>query len=144
MTNQDSNKILIKFKEIDDVGTPVVLAGQTSASLDLTKEMIEYTSKTTTEGGIPVRKYLPTRSTATINVEALYDPTGAMTIAEVLEIVYNGTKVDFVLGDDSASNTVISGEGYFSAGSHSYDMDSVATGSFTIQVDGGLSFDTVS
>lgn len=145
MTNQDSNKILIQLKEESVSGTTLTtLAGQTSASIEITKEMIEYTSKTTVEGGVPVRKYLPTRSTSTISIEALYDPTGTLTSADILEICYNGAKVQFALGDNTNGNKVIKGFGYLSAGSNTYDMDSVAAGSFTLQVDGGLTFETVS
>ncbi|ERM82387.1 hypothetical protein P872_18500 [Rhodonellum psychrophilum GCM71 = DSM 17998] len=141
MNNIDGNKILIKLNPDSEAGdTTIVLAGQTGASIEINKEMIEYTSKTTTVGGIPVRKYLPTRSTSTISVESLYDPTGDLTQDEILEMCYNGVYVRFTLGHTGAGSKNVSGKGYISSASNDFGMDSTSTGSFTIQVDGGLTF----
>jgi|SRR5690554_3509243 len=142
--NTDSNKILIKLMEASDSGEPVVLAGQTSASLEFSSEMREYTSKTTVDAnGIPVRRYLPSRFGATISLESLYDPTGTLTNHDVMEMCYNQAKVKFILGDSAVGSKVIKGDGFISAASGSFAQDATASGSFTIQVDGGVVFETV-
>jgi hypothetical protein len=142
--NADSNKILIKLKDKTDSGQPIVLAGQTSVGLEMTNDMREYTSKTTVdENGIPVRRYLPTRFGATISVEALYDPTGVLTAQDVFELCYNQAKIDFALGDGSIGTKVVKGEGFLSSASGTYNMDETSSASFTIQIDGGLVFETV-
>ncbi|NHE57955.1 phage tail tube protein [Cyclobacterium plantarum] len=146
MNNSDSNKILIKLVENTETpGTPVVLAGQTSASLEITKEMREYTSKTTVDANdVPVRRYMPTRSTISISVESLYDPTGTLKQDEIFEMCYNGTKIDFVMGDSIAGSKTAKGSGFISSASGSFSMDETASASFTIDVDGGLEFETIS
>lgn len=143
--NINGNLILLSLA--DDLavsGTTVtVLAGQTSGSIEVQKELIEYTSKTTVEGGIPVRKYIPTRSTSTINVDSLYDPSGDMDQEEVFEMCYNGKLIRFSVGTGVAGSKVITGKGYISSASSTFDMDSSTSASFSIQVDGGLTFGTV-
>lgn len=142
--NSDSNKILIKLKDKSDIGEPIVLAGQTSAGLEFTTDMREYTSKTTVDAnGIPVRRYLPTRFGSTISIESLYDPSGTLTNHDVMEMCYSQTKIEFVLGDAAVGSKVIKGEGYISSASGSYSMDETASGSFSIQVDGGVVFETI-
>jgi hypothetical protein len=145
MNKIEGNRILIKLVESPSgAGTPVVLAGQTSGSLGITKEMLEYTSKTTVDGaGIPVRRYLPTRSGATISVTALEDPSGDLKASEIYEMCYDGIKVKFAVGDTAVGSTVIGGSGFLTGADASFDMDSPVSGSFTLQVDGGLTFTTV-
>lgn len=142
--NIDGNKILIKIEDAAVSGSAVrTLAGQTAGSIEVQKEMIEYTSKTTVAGDVPVRKYLPTRSTATISVDSLYDASGTLDQSEVFEMCYDGTKVRFSIGTGVSGSVVITGGGYISAASQTFDMDSTTAASFTIQVDGGLNFSTV-
>lgn len=142
--NIDGNKILISLNDDAVSGTTVVvLAGQTGGSIEIEKEMIEFTSKTTVANGVPVRRYLPTRSTATINIETLYDPTGNLSQQEVIELAYEGKLVRFSIGTGVIGSKVISGKGYLSSASSDFGMDSTNTGSFTLQVDGGLTFGTV-
>lgn len=142
--NIDGNKILISLNDDAVSGTTVVvLAGQTGGSIEIEKEMIEFTSKTTVANGVPVRRYLPTRSTATINIETLYDPTGNLSQQEVIELAYEGKLVRFSIGTGVIGSKVISGKGYLSSASSDFGMDSTNTGSFTLQVDGGLTFETV-
>jgi hypothetical protein len=145
MNRIEGNKILIKLVEAPlGSETPVVLAGQTSGSLGITKEMLEYTSKTTVDaGGIPVRRYLPTRSGATISVTALEDPSGTLKQSALYKMAYDGVKVKFAVGDSAGGSVVISGTGFLTGADASFDMDSPVSGSFTLQVDGGLTFATV-
>jgi hypothetical protein len=145
MNNIDGNKILISINRTSAGATAsqIVLAGQTSGSLSIDKEMIEYTSKTTIESGVLVRKYIPTRSTATIQVTALEDPTGVLKASDLLEICYEGTKVNFVVGATASGSMTIGGAGYLSSSEASFDQDAVVTGNMTIQVDGGLTFGTI-
>ncbi|WP_200974428.1 phage tail tube protein [Echinicola sp. 20G] len=145
MNTADSNKVLIKLKDASDgVGSVEVLAGQTSANLEIQREMREYTSKTTVDGnGVPVRRYTPTRVTSTISLESLYDPSGTLTQDDLMEMCYDGILVEFVLGNDVSGSKVAKGEGYLSSASGSYSMDETASASFTIQVDGGITFETV-
>ncbi|SIS88563.1 phage tail tube protein [Belliella pelovolcani] len=143
--NIDGNKILISLSDDAVTGNTVtVLAGQTGGSIEIEKEMIEFTSKTTVDNGVPVRRYLPTRSTATINIETLYDPTGGLSQQDVMELAYQGKLVRFSIGTGVVGSKVISGKGFLSSASSDFGMDSTTTGSFTLQVDGGLSFGTVS
>lgn len=140
----DGNKILLSLEDDSVTGLTVrVLAGQTAGSIEVQKEMIEFTSKTTVENGTPVRRYLPTRSTSTISVETLYDPSGALDQSEVFELCYEGKLVRFSIGTGISGSKVISGKGYLSSASNSFDMDSTNGASFTIQVDGGLTFGSV-
>lgn len=142
--NIDNNKILISLNDDSVTGTTVtVLAGQTGGSIEIEKEMIEFTSKSSVVNGVPVRRYLPTRSTATINIETLYDPTGQLDQQQVMELAYEGKLVRFAIGTGIAGSKVIKGKGYLSSASADFGMDSVQTGSFTLQVDGGLDFTTV-
>jgi len=142
--NINGNLILVKLEDTAISGSAVrVLAGQTAGSIEVQKEMIEYTSKTTVEGGVPVRKYLPTRSTSTITIDSLYDASGVLNQQEVFEMCYNGKNVRFSLGTAISGSKVITGNGYLSAASSTFDQDSVTGASFTLQVDGGLTFGTV-
>ncbi|WP_215225855.1 phage tail tube protein [Echinicola shivajiensis] len=145
MNNQDSNKILIKIKDNADTGaTETVLAGQTSASLEITKEMREFTSKTTVDGnGIPIRRYIPTRVTSSISIESLQDASGSLSSHELIEMCYDGVLVDFALGGSSTGDRIAKGSGYLSSASGSYAMDETVSGSFTLQIDGGLTFEDV-
>lgn len=145
MNNSQGNKILIKLVETTTGSeTPVVLAGQTSGSLDFQKEMLEYTSKTTVDAnGVPVRRYLPTRSTTSINITALEDPTGTLKASDILEMCYKGSKVKFAVGDTAVGAVVVKGDGFLTSASTSFDMDAVTTGTFTLQIDGGVTFETV-
>lgn len=146
MNKIEANKILVKLVEAPlGSESPVVLAGQTSGSLGITKEMLEYTSKTTVDtNGVPVRRYLPTRSGATISVTALEDPSGALKQSEIYKMAYEGAKIKFAVGDSVEGSTVISGSGFLTSADATFDMDSPVSGSFTIQVDGELTFSTVS
>ena len=145
MNTNNANKILIKLVE-DEGGseTPIVLAGQTSGSLSIEKELLEYTSKTTVDGnGVPIRRYLPTRSTSTISITALEDPTGTLKASEILQLCYNGATVKFAVGDTVTGSVVVSGSGFLTSSDTSFDMDAVTTGTFSLTVDGGLTFDTI-
>ncbi|MBS9525912.1 hypothetical protein KI659_17965 [Litoribacter alkaliphilus] len=142
--NSNANKVLIKLKDKTDSGEPIVLAGQTSTSIDFTNDVREYTSKTTVDAnGVPVRRYLPTRFGATISIESLYDPTGTLTNGDILEMCYNQVAVDFLLGNDESGSKVIKGAGFISSASASFGMDETSSSSFTLQVDGGITFETV-
>src|SRR5690606_1799466 len=143
--NADSNKVLIRLKDKSESGEPVVLAGQTSASIEMTNDVREYTSKTTVdENGVPVRKYLPTRFGATISLESLYDPSGDLGMEDIWKICYNQKKVEFALGTGEIGSTVIKGEGFLTSTSGSFSQDETASGSYSIQIDGGIKFETVS
>ncbi len=146
MNTNNGNKILIKLADDSaGSGTPVVLAGQTSGSLSIQKEMLEYTSKTTVDAdGVPVRRYIPTRSTSTISITALEDPTGTLVASDILEMTYKGVPVVFAVGDTATGSVVVSGSGFLSQSDTTFDMDAVTTGNFTLQVDGGLTFETLS
>ncbi len=145
MNTNNANRILIKLVE-DEGGseTPIVLAGQTSGSLAIEKELLEYTSKTTVDAnGVPIRRYLPTRSTSTISITALEDPTGTLKSSDILELTYKGGKVKFAVGDTLSGSIVVSGSGYLTSSDTTFDMDAVTTGSFSLTVDGGLTFETI-
>jgi len=143
--NADSNKVLIKLKDKSESGDVVVLAGQTSTSLEMQNDMREYTSKTTVdENSVPVRRYIPTRFGATISLEALYDPTGGLSMKDVWKLCYQQKRIEWALGTDEAGSEVIKGEGFLQTASGTFNQDETTSGSFSIQVDGGLNFDTVS
>ena len=74
----------------------------------------------------------------------LEDPTGTLVASEILEMCYKGVPVIFAVGDTAIGAVVVSGTGFLSQSDTSFDMDAVTTGNFTLQVDGGLTFDTVS
>ena len=58
-------------------------------------------------------------------------------------MTYKGVPVLFAVGDTATGSVVVSGTGFLSQSDTSFDMDAVTTGNFTLQVDGGLTFETI-
>ena len=131
-TVYNGTNLLLKFAV--DGSTPVTLGHTTSATLTITHELPESTSKDSSG----FQEVISGLRSGEISFEGLVDYTDTLNHDEIFTMVSNRSKVDFTFGTIITGDAVLSGEGFISSLEINADMESAVTFSGTIVTTGAI------
>ena len=131
-TVYNGTNLLLKFAV--DGSTPVTLGHTTSATLTITHDLPESTSKDSSG----FQEVISGLRSGEISFEGLVDYTDTLNHDEIFTMVSNRSKVDFTFGTIITGDAVLSGEGFISSLEINADMESAVTFSGTIVRTGAI------
>lgn len=131
-TVYNGTNLLLKFAV--DGSTPVTLGHTTSATLTITHDLPESTSKDSSG----FQEVISGLRSGEISFEGLVDYTDTLNHDEIFTMVSNRSKVDFTFGTIITGDAVLSGEGFISSLEINADMESAVTFSGTIVTTGAI------
>ena len=131
-TVYNGTNLLLKFAV--DGSTPVNLGHTTSATLTITHDLPESTSKDSSG----FQEVISGLRSGEISFEGLVDYTDTLNHDEIFTMVSNRSKVDFTFGTIITGDAVLSGEGFISSLEINADMESAVTFSGTIVTTGAI------
>mgnify|MGYP003138774977 CR=1 FL=1 len=131
-TVYNGTNLLLKFAV--DGSTPVTLGHTTSATLTITHDLPESTSKDSSG----FQEVISGLRSGEISFEGLVDYTDTLNHDEIFTMVSNRSKVDFTFGTIITGDAVLSGEGFISNLEINADMESAVTFSGTIVTTGAI------
>ena len=119
----------------------VALVGQTSGDIDISCDLVDVTSKSSSgKWG----SYIPGRLNASLSCEGLYDPTasGVVNSKTLFDHLINGTEVTFKLGQIGDLQYVFYGKALIEKYSIGAPIDEVVTYNLSLKVTGDLVMNT--
>ena len=131
-TVYNGTNLLLKFAV--DGSTPVTLGHTTSATLTITHDLPESTSK----DSAGFQEVISGVRSGEISFEGLVDYTDTLNHDEIFTMVSNRSKVDYSFGTAVSGDAVLSGEGFISSLEINADMESAVTFSGTIVTTGAI------
>ena len=131
-TVYNGTNLLLKFAV--DGSTPVTLGHTTSATLTITHDLPESTSKDSSG----FQEVISGLRSGEISFEGLVDYTDTLNHDEIFTMVSNRSKVYFTFGTIITGDAVLSGEGFISSLEINADMESAVTFSGTIVTTGAI------
>ena len=131
-TVYNGTNLLLNFAV--DGSTPVTLGHTTSATLTITHDLPESTSKDSSG----FQEVISGLRSGEISFEGLVDYTDTLNHDEIFTMVSNRSKVDFTFGTIITGDAVLSGEGFISNLEINADMESAVTFSGTIVTTGAI------
>ena len=131
-TVYNGTNLLLKFAV--DGSTPVTLGHTTSATLTITHDLPESTSKDSSG----FQEVISGLRSGEISFEGLVDYTDTLNHDEIFTMVSNRSKVDFTFGTIIKGDAFLSGEGFISSLEINADMESAVTFSGTIVTTGAI------
>ena len=129
----NGTSLLLKFAA--DGSTPAVLGHSTSCTLSLSNDLPEATTKTS--GGF--QEVISGVKSGEISFEGLVNYDHANNAIEAVDLLRNGTKVDWSFGTGVSGDAVYSGEGFLNSVEMSAEMESPVSFSGSITVTGAIS-----
>ena len=134
----NGTNLLLKFAQ--DGSSPVVIGHSTSASLSLSNDLPEITSK----DSAGFQEVIPGVKSAEISFEGLVSYTDTNNVKEISELLLNRSKLDWSFATATSGDQVFTGEGYLSSVEVSSETESPVTYSGSITVTGTITSGTVS
>tara|TARA_Y100001937_G_C6929302_1_gene245282 strand:- start:132 stop:554 length:423 start_codon:yes stop_codon:yes gene_type:complete len=131
-TVYNGTNLLLKFAV--DGSSPVTLGHTTSATLTITHDLPESTSK----DSAGFQEVISGVRSGEISFEGLVDYTDTLNHDEIFTMVSNRSKVDYSFGTAVSGDAVLSGEGFISSLEINADMESAVTFSGTIVTTGAI------
>jgi predicted secreted protein len=131
-TVYNGTNLLLKF--IADGGTLATIGHSTSASLSLSMDAPEATSKDS--GGY--QEVIAGLRSGEISFEGLVDYTDTQNVPAMATLMENRSKIDWSFGTTTTGDTVFSGEGFITSIETSGEMESAVTYSGTIVTTGSI------
>ena len=131
-TVYNGTNLLLKF--IADGGTLATIGHSTSATLSLSMDAPEATSKDS--GGY--QEVIAGLRSGEISFEGLVDYTDSQNVPEMATLMENRSKIDWSFGTTTTGDTVFSGEGFITSIETTGEMESAVTYSGTIVTTGTI------
>ena len=139
MASNVFNGTNLLLKVSADGGTPAVIGHSTSASLSLSIDLPEATTKDS--GGY--QEVIGGVRSGEISFEGLVSYTDTNNFKELSELANARTKIDWTLGTTTSGDQILSGEGFISSVEISGEMESPVTYSGSITTTGIITSGTV-
>jgi TP901-1 family phage major tail protein len=118
-----------------------LFVGETSSSLNLTSDMIETTTKSSTGGA---KTYIPGEIGATISASGMYDPASSnWGWTEAVAAWKAGTSLAFIVGGTDAGDKTYTGSCYITSASIDQPQNDKSTWSAELQVTGEITETTL-
>ena len=131
-TVYNGTNLLLKF--IADGGTLATIGHSTSASLSLSMDAPEATSK----DSAGYQEVIAGLRSGEISFEGLVDYTDSQNVPQMATLMENRSKIDWSFGTTTTGDTVFSGEGFITSIETSGEMESAVTYSGTIVTTGSI------
>ena len=131
-TVYNGTNLLLKF--IADGGTLATIGHSTSATLSLSMDAPEATSK----DSAGYQEVIAGLRSGEISFEGLVDYTDSQNLPEMATLMDNRTKIDWSFGTTTTGDTVFSGEGFITSIETTGEMESAVTYSGTIVTTGSI------
>tara|TARA_B100001059_G_scaffold72016_2_gene69158 strand:- start:8858 stop:9280 length:423 start_codon:yes stop_codon:yes gene_type:complete len=131
-TVYNGTNLLLKF--IADGGTLATIGHSTSASLSLSMDAPEATSK----DSAGYQEVIGGLRSGEISFEGLVDYTDTTNVPAMATLMENRSKIDWSFGTTTSGDTVFSGEGFITSIETSGEMESAVTYSGTIVTTGTI------
>ena len=131
-TVYNGTNLLLKF--IADGGTLATIGHSTSASLSLSMDAPEATSKDSSG----YQEVIAGLRSGEISFEGLVDYTDSQNVPQMATLMENRSKIDWSFGTTTTGDTVFSGEGFITSIETSGEMESAVTYSGTIVTTGSI------
>ncbi len=131
-TVYNGTNLLLKF--IADGGTLATIGHSTSASLSLSMDGPEATSK----DSAGYQEVIGGLRSGEISFEGLVDYTDTTNVPAMATLMENRSKIDWSFGTTTSGDTVFSGEGFITSIETSGEMESAVTYSGTIVTTGTI------
>ena len=139
MANNVFNGTDLLLKVAADGQTPAIIGHATTASLTLSNDLPEATTKDS--GGFA--EHIAGLRSGEISFEGLVSYTDSQNVKEISELLLNRTKIDWSLATTTAGDQVLSGEAFLSSVEISGEMESPVTYSGSLTVTGTITSGTV-
>ncbi|QDP57522.1 MAG: putative tail tube protein [Prokaryotic dsDNA virus sp.] len=140
MASNVFNGTNLLLKVAADGGTPVVIGHSTSASLSLSHDLPEATTK----DSAGFAEHISGLRSAEISFEGLVSYTDTQNIAELTDFILNRTKLDWTLATTTTGDQILTGEGFLASAEVSSEMESPVTYSGSITCTGAITSGSVS
>lgn len=131
-TVYNGTNLLLKF--IADGGTLATIGHSTSATLSLSMDAPEATSK----DSAGYQEVIAGLRSGEISFEGLVDYTDSQNVPEMATLMENRSKIDWSFGTTTTGDTVFSGEGFITSIETTGEMESAVTYSGTIVTTGSI------
>lgn len=131
-TVYNGTNLLLKF--IADGGTLATIGHSTSASLSLSMDAPEATSK----DSAGYQEVIAGLRSGEISFEGLVDYTDSQNVPQMATLMENRSKIDWSFGTTTTGDTVFSGEGFITSIETTGEMESAVTYSGTIVTTGSI------
>lgn len=123
-----------------DGGTPTIIGHATTASLSLSQDLPEATTKDS-QG---FAEHISGLRSGEISFEGLVSYTDSQNVKELTEFIINRTKIDWTLATSTSGDQILSGEAFLASCEISSEMESPVTYSGSLTVTGAITSGTVS
>jgi len=131
-TVYNGTNLLLKF--IADGGTLATIGHSTSATLSLSMDAPEATSK----DSAGYQEVIAGLRSGEISFEGLVDYTDSQNVPQMATLMENRSKIDWSFGTTTTGDTVFSGEGFITSIETTGEMESAVTYSGTIVTTGSI------
>ena len=131
-TGYNGTNLLLKF--IADGGTLATIGHSTSATLSLSMDAPEATSKDSNG----YQEVIGGLRSGEISFEGLVDYTDSQNVPQMATLMENRSKIDWSFGTTTTGDTVFSGEGFITSIETTGEMESAVTYSGTIVTTGSI------
>jgi predicted secreted protein len=140
MASNVFNGTNLLLKVIGDGGTPIVIGHSTSASLSLSNDLPEATTKDSNG----FAEHIAGLRSGEISFEGLVSYTDTQNFKELSELMLNRTKIDWSLATATSGDQILTGEAFLSSIEIASEMESPVTYSGSMTVTGAITSGTVS
>ena len=140
MASNVFNGTNLLLKVAADGQTPAIIGHSTTASLSISADLPEATSK----DSAGFAEHIQGLRSGEISFEGLVSYTDTQNVKELSEFMLNRTKIDWSLATSESGDQILSGEAFLSSVEISGEMESPVTYSGSLTVTGTITSGTVS
>lgn len=140
MASNVFNGTNLLLKVSADGGTPVTIGHSTSASLSISADLPEATTK----DSAGFAEHIQGLRSGEISFEGLVSYTDAQNVKELTDFMINRTSLDWSLATSTSGDQILSGEAFLSSVEVAGEMESPVTYSGSLTITGAIVSGTVS